>query len=332
MGQQCECFEQEFAKYCDTKYSLGVGNGLDAIRIILLACGIGNGDEVIIPSNTFIATALAVTQVGAIPVMVEPRPDTFNINPELVEDNITDKTKAIIAVHLYGRTAEMDKLSEIAKRHNLYLFEDACQAHGAIYNGKKAGSLSDAAAFSFYPGKNIGALGDGGAITTDNKDIYEKARRYRNYGSDVKYVHEYPGVNSRLDELQAAFLRAKLKHLDTWNIERKRIARYYNDNINNELLTLPNNLTEENVVHIYPVLTEDRDGLKAYLSDKGITSLSHYPTPIHLQKAYAFLNKPKGSYPIAEYISAHELSIPLYPGLTDGQIDYVVECLNNYKS
>lgn len=332
MGEQCELFEQEFASFCGTKYCIGVGNGLDAIKIILTACGIGKGDEVIIPSNTFIATALAVTQAGATPVMVEPRPETFNINPDLVEQKITPKTKAVIAVHLYGRVAEMQALSQIARKHGLFLFEDACQAHGACCQGKNAGSLSDAAAFSFYPGKNIGALGDGGAITTSDEEIWNKAKKYRNYGSDVKYVHEYPGINSRLDELQAAFLRVKLRHLGQWNAERKRIAAYYNANIGNALLKLPECIREgENVYHVYPVLTENREKLREHLKAQGIMSLSHYPIPIHMQKAYDFLGYGLGDFPIAEYMSAHELSIPLYPGLSSEQADCIVTSLNAYR-
>lgn len=328
-GTECEYFEKEFAKYCGVKYCIGVGNGLDAIRLILLADNVGEGDEVIIPANTFIATALAVSYTGATPVFVEPDKETCNINPELIEEKITDRTKAIIAVHLYGRLADMDRICEIAARHGIKVFEDAAQAHGAMHNGKKAGTFSDATAFSFYPGKNLGALGDAGAVVTDNKEIADKVRSLGNYGSKVKYKHDYKGVNSRLDEIQAAFLRVKLSHLDSWNYARKEIAKEYYSRINNPLISLCK-FTEENVYHIFPIFCEKRDILQKYLNEKGIQTNIHYPIPLHLQGAYSDMNGKKGDYVVAEYLSDTELSIPLYPGLKKEEIDYIVKTINEF--
>lgn len=328
-GKKLEQFEKDFADYCGTKYCIGVGNGLDALRLILDAYNIGEGDEVIVPSNTFIATVLAVSYVGATPVFVEPDMDTLLINPDLIEEKITSKTKAIMVVHLYGRLAEMEKIMEIAKKHNLKVFEDSAQAHGVMRNGIKAGAWGDAAAFSFYPGKNLGALGDAGAVTTNDRELAEKIRALGNYGSKIKYKHEYKGVNSRLDELQAAFLSVKLKHLDAWTEERKSIAKKYYDGINNNKLYLPK-YTEENVYHIFPVLSDDRDELQKFLEEKGIHTLIHYPTAIHLQDAYKDMNLSKGAYPLAEKICDSELSIPLYPGMTEEEIQYVINCLNEF--
>lgn len=328
-GQAVKRFEEEFAAYCGTQYCIGVGNGLDAIRLILLAGGIGSGDEVIIPSNTFIATALAVSYVGAIPVFVEPKKETMEINPQLIEKKITDKTKAIIAVHLYGSMADMETIQSIADKHHLMLFEDAAQAHGAVQDGKRAGSLSDAAAFSFYPGKNLGALGDAGAVVTNNKEIADKVRALSNYGSAEKYHHELQGVNSRLDELQAAFLSVKLKYLEQWNAERRRIAEYYCKHINNREIQVLK-YDREGVYHIFPLFCEEREHFREYLEQKGVHTLIHYPIPIHLQKAYEDMHIQKGELPIAEEISNTEISIPLYPGMTNTEIEYVVACINEY--
>lgn len=333
MGEECEAFEHEFAAYCGCKYAVGCGNGLDALSLPLRALGIGPGDEVILPDNTFVATALAVSQSGATPVFVDPAEGTFNINPELIEEKITKNTRAIMPVHLYGRAADMGPIVYIAKKYNLRIVEDCAQAHGAEYKGKRIGSFGDAAGFSFYPGKNLGALGDGGIVVTDDKDIAGKVRMLRNYGSSVKYNHEYAGVNSRLDELQAAFLRIKLPHLDEWNKERNRIASKIIDNVNNPLIRLPakSDDTYYNVWHIFAVMCECRDKLEKYLDSKGIGYNMHYPIPVHLQKAYAYLNLPKGAYPVAEKNSACELSLPMYWGLTDEQIDYIIDALNNFK-
>ena len=328
-GKKLEAFEKEYAEYCGTKYCVGVGNGLDALRLILQACDIGEGDEVIVPSNTFIATVLAISYVGAKPVFVEPDINTLLINPKLIEEKITSKTKAIMVVHLYGRMVDMEAVMDIGKKHNLKVFEDSAQAHGVSRNGIKAGAWGDAGAFSFYPGKNLGALGDAGAVTTNDKELADKVRALGNYGSRIKYKHEYKGVNSRLDELQAAFLSVKLKCLDKWTDERKAIADKYYKGIENSKITLPE-YTEENVYHIFPVLSDDRDGLQKYLEEKGVHTLIHYPTAIHLQDAYKDMNLGRGSYPLAEKICDTELSIPLYPGMTDEEIQYVIDCLNEF--
>lgn len=328
-GKKLEQFEKEFAQYCGTDYCVGVGNGLDALRLILEAYDIGAGDEVIVPSNTFIATVLAISYVGATPVFVEPDMDTFLINPDLIEEKITDKTKAIMVVHLYGRLAEMDRINEIARKYDLKVFEDSAQAHGVERNGKKAGAWGDAAAFSFYPGKNLGALGDAGAVTTNDKQIADKIRALGTYGSKQKYKHDYKGYNSRLDELQAAFLSVKLAYLDAWTKERKEIADKYYAGICNSKLYLPK-YTEENVYHIFPVLCDNREELQSYLEQKGIHTLVHYPIAIHLQEAYKDMCMPEGSYPLAEKICASEVSIPLYPGMTAEEIQYVIDCLNEF--
>lgn len=330
-GAECEAFEKEFAAYCGAKYCVGCGNGLDALYLILKAYGIGEGDEVIVPSNTYIATALAVSYTGALPVFVEPEEDSFNINPFLIEEKITDKTKAIMAVHLYGQPVEMDEIKAIAKKHNLKIIEDSAQAHGATYKGVRTGNLGDAAGFSFYPGKNLGALGDGGAVVTNDKELADKVRALGNYGSDYKYHHIYKGNNSRLDEMQAAFLRVKLRKLDQWNKERNRIAKRYCSEIHNSKLTLPvigENMTH--VFHIFAVLCNERDALEKYLTDCGIGTNKHYPIPMHMQGAYEDLNIPEGTYPIAEKISATELSLPMYYGMSEEEISYVIEKLNAF--
>lgn len=328
-GKRLEQFEREYADFCGSKYCVGVGNGLDALRLILQAYDIGAGDEVIVPANTFIATVLAITYEGATPVLIEPEEETLLINPKLIEEKITDKTKAIIVVHLYGRMAAMNEIMEIAAKHDLMVFEDAAQAHGAQLNGIKAGNWGDASAFSFYPGKNLGALGDGGAVTTNNQEIAEKVRALGSYGSKIKYKHEYKGINSRLDEMQAAFLSVKLKKLDEWTQERQQIAKQYYAGINNTKIVLPK-YTENNVYHIFPVFCERRDDLQEYLQRKGIFTLIHYPTAIHLQEAYSDLNLGEGTLPITEHICATELSLPLYPGMTQEEIDYVIACINGF--
>jgi len=269
-GEEDEAFEKAFAEYCSTKYCIGVGNGLDALMLSLRALGVGEGDEVIVPSNTYIATALAVTYVGATPVFVEPDIRTFNINPALIEEKITDKTKAIMPVHLYGQACDMDPIMDIAKEHNLFVVEDCAQAHGATYKGKKVGTFGDAAGFSFYPGKNLGALGDAGAVVTNNEDIADKVRALGNYGSDYKYHHIYKGCNSRLDELQAAFLAAKLPHLDRMNEERRRIARMYSAGIKNPKITVPFVLDDcVPVWHIYGIRCAAREKLEQHCYCRG---------------------------------------------------------------
>lgn len=331
-GHEDEAFEKAFAEYCDTKYCVGCGNGLDSLMLILRAYGIGEGDEVIVPSNTFIATALAVSYVGATPVFVEPTLDYYNIDPSRIEEKVTEKTKAIMAVHLYGHPADMDPILEIARKHGLKVIEDAAQAHGARYKGKRVGSLGDAAGFSFYPGKNLGALGDAGGVTTNDPELAEKVRALGNYGSDYKYHHIYKGQNSRLDEMQAAFLAAKLPHLDRMNQERRRIAARYLAEIHNPLIVLPKVEQDcEHVWHIFAIRCKQRDALEEHLKKAEIGCNKHYPIPMHLQGAYAELNIPKGALPIAEEISATELSLPMYYGMTEEQISWVIENLNNFE-
>jgi len=331
-GNEYKCFNDEFAKYCNVKYAVGVGNGLDALMLILRAYNIGIGDEVIIPANTFIATALAVTYVGAKPVLVDPCIDSFNIDVNRIEEKITTRTKAIIGVHLYGQCCDIDEIKNIARKYNLYVFEDAAQAHGALYKGRKAGSLADAAGFSFYPGKNLGALGDGGCVTTNNEEIAKKIAYLSCYGSDYKYHHIYKGVNSRLDEIQAGFLRIKLKNLDRWNKDRNRIANRYINEIKNKNIILP--ILSESCTHIWHVFAircSRRDELKEYLLNLGISTNCHYPIPIHMQKAYAEMNMGSENYSIAKEISETELSIPIYYGMSDEEIDYVIKSLNEFK-
>ena len=328
-GSEDEAFEKSFAEFCGVQYCVGVGNGLDALMLILKALGIGESDEVIVPSNTYIATALAATYVGAVPVFVEPDIRTFNIDPDLLEQAVTSKTKAIIPVHLYGQACDMDPIMRIAREKGLYVVEDCAQAHGATYKGKKVGSFGDAAGFSFYPGKNLGALGDAGAVVTDNRELAEKVRVLGNYGSDYKYHHIYKGNNSRLDELQAAFLAAKLPHLERMNEERRRIARRYSEGIKNPKVITP--FVPDDCVpvwHIYGIRCAERDALEKALNEKGIGTNKHYPIPMHLQECYKDLKIHKGALPVSEEISATELSIPMYYGLTDEEIDYIIDAIN----
>ena len=330
-GKEDETFEKAFADYCGTDYCVGCGNGLDALMLSLKALGVGTGDEVIVPSNTYIATALAVTYVGAKPVFVEPSIRTYNIDPSKIEEKITEKTKAVMPVHLYGQACDMDPIMEIARKHKLFVVEDCAQAHGATYKGKKIGSFGDAAGFSFYPGKNLGALGDGGAVVTNSKEVTDKVRALGNYGSDYKYHHIYQGNNSRLDELQAAFLSAKLPHLDRMNKERRRIAVRYLNEIKNEKIILPYVISSvEPVWHIFAIRCKERDALADYLKAAGIGTNKHYPIPMHLQEAYKDLNIPKGTLPIAEEISATELSLPMYYGMTEEETGYVIEMVNKF--
>ena len=331
-GVEDETFEKAFAGYCDSKYCVGVGNGLDALFLSLKALGIKEGDEVIVPSNTYIATALAVTYVGATPVFVEPDIRTFNIDPSRIEEAITDKTKAIMPVHLYGQPCDMDPIMEIAKKYGLFVVEDCAQAHGASYKGKVIGSFGDVAGFSFYPGKNLGALGDAGATVTNNKELADKVRALGNYGSDYKYHHIYKGNNSRLDELQAAFLAAKLPHLDKMNDERRKIAQKYLEGIKNEEVVLPHVPDYANPVwHIFAIRCKRRNELEKFLNDAGIGTNKHYPIPMHLQECYKDLGFKEGDFPIAEEISATELSLPMYYGMTDEEIQYVIDKVNEFK-
>lgn len=331
-GQWNKRFCGNFADYCGTAHALGVGNGLDALRIILQASGFGHGDEIIVPGNTFIATILAINQAGCTPVLAEPDPKTFNINPEGLEQHITSRTKAIMAVHLYGRVAPMDRLREIADRYGLKLFEDAAQAHGAILGTAKAGNLSDAAAFSFYPGKNLGCLGDGGAITSSDGDFIRKAEMIANYGSERKYEHWCKGCNSRLDDFQAAVLDLKLENLDKDNEKRRQIAKYYAENIANPLIRLPAppENPAEHVWHIYAVrVPAMRDAFIGHMRDMGVETLVHYPTPPHHQHAFRELWHLE--LPITEAIHREVVSLPLNPVLEDREMEKIVEAANAWK-
>lgn len=325
LGHELESFEQEFASYCGAKHCVGVANGLDALFLTLKAMGIGPGDEVIVPSNTYIATWLAVSYAGATPVPVEPDPRTYNIDPALIEAAITPSTRAIMPVHLYGQPADMDPILAIARRHGLKVVEDAAQAHGAKYKGRRTGSLGDAAGFSFYPGKNLGALGDAGAVVTSDDDLADKLRVLRNYGSRVKYHNEVKGFNSRLDELQAAFLREKLALLDNWNARRGAVAKRYLEGLINLGAILPFVPDwADPVWHLFVVRHHARNTIQKTLADRGIATAIHYPVAPHLQPAYSELALVAGSLPVAEAIHREVLSLPLWPQMTDAQVSDVI--------
>ena len=331
-GAEDEAFEQAFADYCGARHCIGVGNGLDALMLALKALDIGAGDEVIVPSSTFIATALAVTYVGAKVVFVEPDIYTCNIDPARIEGAITEHTRAIMPVHLYGQASDMDPIMAIARSHGLKVVEDCAQAHGATYKGRRVGTFGDAAGFSFYPGKNLGALGDAGAVVTNDDALAERVRALGNYGSDYKYHHIYKGNNSRLDELQAAFLLAKLPHLDRMNAERRRIADRYISGMHNPRVELPCVRADcVPVWHIFAVRCDARDALEQYLEARGIGTNKHYPIPMHLQECYRDLGFKRGDFPIAEAISATELSLPMYYGMTEGEIEYVIDAINAFE-
>lgn len=328
LGREVEAFEAEFAAYCGARHCIGVGNGLDALHLILRAMEIGPGDEVLVPSNTYIATWLAVSYTGATPVPVEPDEATWNIDPKRLEAAITSRTRAILPVHLYGQPADMDPILEVAKRHGLKVVEDAAQAHGARYKGRRTGSLGDAAGFSFYPGKNLGALGDGGAVTTDDDGLAARIRMLRNYGSREKYVNEVVGFNSRLDELQAALLRVKLRHLDEWNERRGEMVAIYLERLAGSGLGLPQVLAESDPVwHLFVVRSPRRQLFLDELTKNGIGWLIHYPIPPHLQEAYRPLGYGQGSFPVAERLAEEVFSIPIGPHLVADELAAVVEAL-----
>jgi dTDP-4-amino-4,6-dideoxygalactose transaminase len=326
LGREVETFEQEFADYCGVRHCVGVANGLEALHLVLRGYGIGAGHEVIVPSNTYIATWLAVSYAGATPVPVEPSPDTFNIDPARVEAAITVRTKAIMPVHLYGQPADMDPIMELARKHGLKVIEDNAQAQGARYKGRRTGSLGDAAGNSFYPGKNLGALGDAGAVTTNDAELADRIRTLRNYGSKKKYYNDHKGYNSRLDELQAAFLRVKLKSLDEWNGRRRAIAAQYREKLKGLPLTLPASPSwAEPVWHLFVIRHKDRDRLQQRLTEADIGTLIHYPVPPHLSGAYADMGMGTSSLPIAEDLAATVLSLPMGPHLTAVQAERVAE-------
>ena len=328
LGEEIAAFEREFAAYTETEHCVGVGNGLDALHLSLRAHGVGPGDEVIVPSNTYIATWLAVSYAGATPVPVEPCEATYNLDPEGLEAALTTRTKAVIPVHLYGQPADMDPVMRFAEQHGLFVLEDAAQAQGARYKGRRAGGLGHAAAWSFYPGKNLGAFGDAGAVTTNDAELAERLRSLRNYGSKVKYVNEVKGFNSRMDELQAAVLRVKLRHLDAWNERRKGLADLYLKGLQVTDLTLPHVPSwAEPVWHLFVVRSPDRDALQRELKERGVSTLIHYPVPPHLQEAYAELGFTEDAFPIAEAVHREVLSLPLGPQLELEAAAYVVTSL-----
>jgi dTDP-4-amino-4,6-dideoxygalactose transaminase len=333
LGEECERFETEFANYCGSNHCIGVGNGLEALHLILRAYEIGEGDEVIVPSNTYIATWLAVSYAGARPVPVEPDSGTYNLDPERVETAITTKTRAILPVHLYGQSADIDPLMLLAQKHDLIVIEDAAQAHGAKYKGRLCGTLAHSAGFSFYPTKNLGANGDAGAIVTNDPVCAEKIRLLRNYGSKIKYNNDIRGFNSRLDEMQAAFLRVKLNHLDDWNNRRFKIASVYYDGLKNiPDLILPHVPSWSSPIwYIYPIRHVRRDDLQKYLKNVGVDALIHYPVPPHLSKAYADLNLSEGSYPIAEALAVSELSLPINPHMSINDANYIVNKIRAFS-
>lgn len=328
LGPEVEAFEREFAAFCETEFCIGVASGLDALKCALIAVGVGPGDEVILPANTFIATALAVSEVGATPRLVDCEDRWFNIDPEATRQAVNDKTKALLPVHLYGQPAQMDALQKIAEDHGLALVEDAAQAHGARYNGKQAGSMGNAGCFSFYPGKNLGAYGDGGAVVTNDSQIAKQIRSFRNYGEAQKYQHVRLGTNSRLDEIQAAVLRVKLNYLESWNERRRQIADLYRERLAETDLVLPETGPfAQHVYHLFVVRHPRRDDLLAAMSDQQIFGGLHYPVPIHLQKAYEHLGYKKGDFPVAEKQASEVLSLPMHPQLGDEDVVTVADCL-----
>lgn len=329
LGAQLEAFEHEFAAYVGAKHCIGMGNGLDALHLSLLAIGIKPGDEVIVPSNTYIATWLAATYAGATPVPVEPDPSTYNIDPNNIEAAITPRTRAIIPVHLYGQPADMDPILSIARAYNLRVLEDAAQAHGALYKSRRVGTLGDVAGWSFYPGKNLGAFGDGGAVTTNDDELAERLRMLRNYGSRVKYVNELQGFNSRLDEIQAAMLRVKLRYLDEWNARRRAVAAMYLEALQGTSLVLPAvPQWADPVWHLFVVRSQRRDSLQQQLQQAGVGTLIHYPIPPHMQAAYQELNICAGSLPIAEAIHREVLSLPMGPHLSEKQASEAIDAIH----
>jgi dTDP-4-amino-4,6-dideoxygalactose transaminase len=330
LGNEVRKFEKEFAAYTGRKYCVGLNSGLDALIMSVRALGIGRGDEVIVQANTYIATVLGITENGATPVFVEPD-EYFNIDASKIEEAITDKTKAIMVVHLYGQASNMTPIVEIANRHNLYIIEDCAQSHGASFNGQITGTFGISGCFSFYPTKNLGAFGDAGAIVTDDVDFADKIRMMRNYGSKEKYHNDIEGLNSRLDEMQAALLRVKLTHLKELNDERGKIANMYNKGIKNSKIELPTvRQGADSIYHQYVIKCKDRDGLQKFLLDNDIQTQIHYPIPPHLAKCYDYLEHKVGDYPITEGYANEVLSLPIYTGMTDEEVGYVIEKINEF--
>jgi dTDP-4-amino-4,6-dideoxygalactose transaminase len=331
LGENVKAFEKEFSNYCNAKYGVGVASGTDALLLSLKALDIKEGDEVITVANTFTATVDAISRSGATPVLVDINPETYNITVEKIKSKITDKTKVIIPVHLYGQPADMDPILEISEKYDLKVVEDACQAHGAEYKGRMVGSLGDAACFSFYPSKNLGAYGDGGMVVTNNEEIVEKIKMLREYGQSKKYHHDLIGYNSRLDEIQAAVLRVKLKYLDKNNEERRKHAKLYNELLVNTSLFTPIELPYvKHVYHLYVIRCKERDKLQQFLSSRGVSTGIHYPIPVHLQKAYSYLGYRLGAFPIVEKYANEILSLPMFPQLMGEEIEYVCDCIKDF--
>ncbi|WP_339878992.1 DegT/DnrJ/EryC1/StrS family aminotransferase [uncultured Algoriphagus sp.] len=332
MGKELKSFEEEYANFNEVAYAIGVSNGLDALFLSLKALGIGKGDEVIVPSNTFIASLLAVSSVGATPVLVEPDAFSYNLSPKNINERISKNTKAIMPVHLYGQACEMDEIKQIADSNKLFIVEDNAQAHGATFKGKMTGSWGDLNATSFYPGKNLGAIGDGGAVTTNKLELAEEIRMLRNYGSKIKYNNEVRGHNMRLDELQAALLSVKLGHLSNWTYERNIIAKLYGEMLKDVAeITLPFVHTDAtHSYHLYVIRTKKRDELKNMLYQMGIETLIHYPIPPHMQKAYAYLGHKSGDFPLAEKLSKTSLSLPIWPGMSPSQVEFISHQIKSF--
>ena len=332
LGDAVEKFERDFASYLGVKHVIGVGSGLDALRLALEAAGVGQGDEVIIPANTFIATALAVSASGAKPVLVDCREDTYQIDPALIEHAITPRTKVIMPVHLYGQAADIKAIVEIARNHHVEVIEDAAQAHGTRFLGQRCGTFGLAGCFSFYPGKNLGAYGDGGAVATNDDDFAKRVNSLRNYGQKQKYVHVEKGTNSRLDTVQAAILNVKLRHLDDWNAARRAHAAMYSDSLADDFIVPALDPRSEHIFHLYVVRTRNRDELQQHLNSLGIQTGIHYPIPIHLQEAYRDLGLGKGSFPVTEKLADEIISLPMFPELSQHQIELVLEALSSFKA
>ena len=333
LGEHVNRFENAFAAYCGCRYAIGVGSGMDALVLLLKSVGIGPGNDVILPANTYIATALAVSKVGARPVLVEPDPGTCNLDASRIEPVLTLNTRAVLAVHLYGQTANMVRIRDICQRHGLLLLEDAAQAHGAMHHGIKAGALGDGAGFSFYPGKNLGAFGDGGAVTTDDPDIAQYVRIARNYGSEEKYYNAVKGINSRLDELQAAILLVKLKYLDQWNQRRSETAHTYLNGLQprgRELVLPQVGEGNRHIWHLFTIRSTRRNELCDYLEKRGIGTLIHYPVPLYRQRAYTELNTLADRYPISNALSEQILSLPMHPHLSKEAVQYVCDEVNRF--
>ena len=332
LGEKLQQFEQSYSLFNQVKFTVGVSNGLDALYLSLKALGIGKGDEVIMPSNTYIATVIAVSNVGAIPVFAEPCWDTYNINPDNIEARITSRTKCIIPVHLYGQACEMDRIMALAKKYDLFVIEDNAQAHGSSFDQKMTGSFGNINATSFYPSKNLGAFGDGGAVTTNSDDLASNVRMLRNYGSSKKYINDVIGNNMRLDECQAAWLLVKLRHLNEWNAERQAIANVYQEALSG-ICSIKLPVVHERATHVYHLFviqSEERSELQKYLHDQNIGTLIHYPIPPHLQKAYSFLGYSSGDFPIAEKLSSTCLSLPLWPGMNMKDIESVTRAISSF--